>query len=291
MKFARRGQVVQLGFFPFGVTDTVDFPTGHLFVVCNSHEKAWKMSGARDVFNHRVACYYIGREILKREFPDLGKRTAHLRDFNQRRLGIAYTELLEMLKKLPISMTRQEVIARLGEDQAAGYLSTHSESMDSYPIRPVVMYGLAECERSMACTHLLKKGAITELGRWMNVSHDGDRVTGHGCWADCSDQALDKLCADCKTKLHKSHLVLQTGAYRCSTPQVDRMVDIALSVNGVLGAQILGAGLGGCMLVLMQEDSYELLEKAMIRAYYEPANLEADMFACNPIAGSGVVSF
>lgn len=293
MKFALRGQVVQLGFFPFGVTDAVDFPTGHLFVVCNSHEKAWKMSGARDVFNHRVACYYIGREILKREFPDLRERTAHLRDFNQRRLGISYPELLKMLKKLPISMTRQEVIARLGEDQAAGYLSTHSDSFDSYPIRPVVLYGLAECERSWACPNIIRKGAVSELGRWMNISHNGDRVVKddpkwkHARFIpDCSDDVMETLAS----RGH-SDLVLQAGAYACSTPQIDRMVDIALSVNGVLGAQILGAGLGGCMLVLMQEDSYELLEKAMIRAYYEPANLEPDVFACNPIAGSGVVSF
>jgi len=293
MKFGRRGQVVQIGFFPFEVTDAVDFPTDYSFVVCNSHEKAWKMSGARDVFNHRVACYYIGREILKQEFPQFADRIKYLRDFNQTVLGVSHPELLQMLKILPISMGREEVIARLGEDQASKYLSTHSESVGSYPIRPVVMYGLSECERSMACPFLLKKGAITELGRWMNVSHNGDRVVSNArpFAVDCSDQALDCIADDCRTKLHRSHLVLQTGAYGCSTPKIDRMVDIALSVNGVLGAQILGAGLGGCMLVLLQKDSCELLERAMIREYYEPANLEPDMFACYPISGSGVAGF
>ena len=293
MKFARRGRVVQLGFFPFEVTDAVDFPTDYSFVVCNSHEKAWKMSGARDVFNHRVACYYIGREILKQEFPQFADRIKCLRDFNQTVLGVTHPELLQMLKILPISMGREEVIARLGQDQASKYLSTHSESVGSYPIRPVVMYGLSECERSMACPLLLKKGAITELGRWMNVSHNGDRVVSNArsFAVDCSDQALDCLADDCRTKLHRSHLVLQTGAYACSTPQIDRMVDIALSVSGVLGAQILGAGLGGCMLVLLQKDSCELLERAMIREYYKPANLEPEMFACYPISGSGVAGF
>ena len=298
MKFGQRGKVVQLGFFPFGVTDAVDFPTDHLFIVCNSHEKAWKMSGARDVFNHRVACYSIGREILKQEFPRLSDRIVHLRDFNQSNLEVTYPELLQMLKKLPVSMSRMEVIARLGEDQASKYLNTHSESLDAYPIRSVVLYGLSECERSWSCPSLLGKDAIGELGRWMNISHNGDRVAAHdqrgnsqAFCMDCSDQTLDCLAADCKAKLHKTHLVLQTGAYGCSTPQIDRMVDIALSVNGVLGAQILGAGLGGCMLVLLQKDSYELLEKTMIRHYYEPANLEPDIFACYPIAGSGMVSF
>lgn len=298
MKFGERGRVVQLGFFPFGVTDAVDFPTDHLFVVCNSHEKAWKMSGARDVFNHRVACYNIGREILKQEFPDVADRITHLRDFNQASLEVTYPELLRMLKKLPVSMSRKEIVARLGEDLSARHFSTHSDSLDTYPIRSVVLYGLSECERSLACPVLLRKGAVSEFGRWMNISHNGDRVVAHNkeggakpyC-VDCSDQALDCLAADCGTKLHQSHLAVQTGAYGCSSPQIDRMVDIALSVNGVLGAQILGAGLGGCMLVLLQKDSYELLEKTMIRRYYEPANLEPDMFACQPVAGSGVVSF
>jgi N-acetylgalactosamine kinase len=289
MKFGRRGQVVQLGFFPFEVTDAVDFPTDYSFVVCNSHEKAWKMSGARDVFNHRVACYGIGCEILKQEFPQFADRIRHLRDFNKSVLGVSDPELLQMLKILPISMGREEVIVRLGEDQAAKYLSTHAPTFGSYPIRPVVLYGLAECERSMACPILLKRGAITELGRWMNASHDGDRVVQHDPrWkptqfaADCSDGVLESAALD---------LVTQIGGYSCSTARIDRMVDIALGVNGVLGAQILGAGLGGCMLVLLQKDSYELLEKAMIREYYEPANLEPDMFACCPIAGSGVAGF
>lgn len=296
MKFARRGQVVQVGFFPFGVTDTVDFPRGHMFVVCNSHEKARKTAGARDTFNQRVACYHIGREILKRECPECGTSVEHLRDVNVRHLGVEYVELLRMLKKLPVAIRREEIASRITAEKAEQYLRTHSESFDNYSIRAIVIYGLAECERSRSCPDLLRAGDIARFGRWMNISHDGDRVvtwdsegTSRPFTLDYSDAAMDRLIASASDDA--SSLAAQPGRYECSTPRIDRMADIALSVNGVLGAQILGAGLGGCLLVLAEEDSREALERAMVRNYYEPLNLEPDMFACYPVAGSGVVSF
>ena len=295
MKFGQKGRVVQVGFFPFGVADTVEFPENHIFVVCNSHEKARKTAGARDVFNHRVACYNIGRELLKQQYPQHAPAIEHLRDFNTRKLGVDYTELLEMVKALPVTMTRREILERLPADKAAQYLGSHSDTFESYPIRAVVMYGLAECERSRTCTGLLREGRIEEFGRWMNISHNGDRVVAWdkrgGSWpfeVDYSDEAMDDLIAGARTGAEKSLLALQPGAYSCSIPQIDRMVDVALSIRGVMGAQILGAGLGGCMLVLAHEDSYEALEKAMLRKYYQPAGLEPDMFACYPITGSGV---
>lgn len=298
MKFAQRGQVVQVGFFPFGVTDTVDFPANHLFIVCNSHEKARKTAGARDVFNHRVACYNIGRELLKGQYPRYAPAVEHLRDFNIRNLGVEYPELLEMLKSLPVTMTRSEILDRIPREKADRYLGTHSEAFDAYPIRSVVIYGLAECERSRACTDLLRKGGIADFGRWMNISHDGDRVVtwdkGGDSWpfeVDYGDHAMEKLIALAKSGASEAHLAMQPGAYSCSSPQIDGMVDIALSVKGVLGAQILGAGLGGCMLAFAHKDAHDPFERAMIRHYYEPRGLEPDMFACYPIAGSGAASF
>ena len=79
------------------------------------------------------------------------------------------------------------------------------------------------------------------------------------------------------------------GGYGCSTPGIDRMVDIAISVDGVLGAQIAGAGLGGCMMALLRSDSLESLTSALTTQYYEPRNLDTAVFACNPSAGSGIL--
>ena len=189
-----------------------------------------------------------------------------------------------------------EVAALIPAEKAERYLSTHSAGFDSYPVRSVAMYGLAECERSRACPDLLRKGAISEFGRWMNISHDGDRVvtwdkSGNSLpyTVGCPDERMDDLIARAEAGSADANLVLQRGAYGCSIPQIDRMVDIALSVEGVLGAQISGAGLGGCIMALIHKDAYDNLEKALIKGYYDPANLEPSMFSCYPVAGSGAI--
>ncbi len=64
------------------------------------------------------------------------------------------------------------------------------------------------------------------------------------------------------------------------------MIDIARSVPGVVGAQISGAGMGGCMMVLAREEAVEALEERLTEEYYEPEGLEPQVDTCAPIAGA-----
>lgn len=305
MKFAQKGRVVQVGFYPFRVHQTVDFPAGHILAICNSQQKARKTQGAKDVFNHRVACYHLGRELLKQEFPKFAPAIEHLRDFNVRNLGVDYPELLGMLKRIPTVMSRRELTERLAPEVTEKYLASHSASLDSYPIRPVVMFGLSECERSREAPRLLGASAVAEFGRWMNLSHDGDRVVSwddhDNSWpftVDYSDAGLEALIAragDARrvggdgAAYDGAGLTLQPGAYSCSIPQIDRMIDIARQIEGVAGAQLSGAGLGGCIMVLAREAAAETIEKTMLRRYYAPAGLDPALFISPPVAGSGLV--
>jgi N-acetylgalactosamine kinase len=87
----------------------------------------------------------------------------------------------------------------------------------------------------------------------------------------------------------RAALELQPGAYGCSTTAIDRMVDIALSVPGVLGAQLSGAGLGGCMMVLAKDDALDAVEDAMRTFYYDPEGIAPEVIRCRAMAGSGVL--
>lgn len=298
MKFAQSGRVVHVSFLPFRMIDNMPFPTDYSFVVCNSQIKAHKTMGAKDIFNHRLACYNIGRELFKLEFPQYAAKIEHLRDINASNLGVEYSELLEMVCKLPDVMTRDEVRERLPESMADEFLRSHEDQPEGYTIRGVVMFGLAECERGRQCAELLRNGKIRDYGRLMNISHDGDRVvkwkrdgTQVPAVADYSDAAMAGMIEQARRGARGANLAMQPGAYRCSTPNIDRMVDIALADRNVLGAQILGAGLGGCILVLISRDKYPELETRMVRDYYEPMGLQPEMFACRPVAGSRVVFF
>ncbi|MCE5321915.1 NTP transferase domain-containing protein [bacterium] len=298
MKFAQIGRVINVGFLPFRMIDTMPFPSEYLFVVCNSQIKAHKTMGAKDVFNHRLACYAMGRELFKIRFQKYASKIEHLRDINTSNLGVSHVDLLRMLKAIPDVMTLEEVKANLPADFCDQYLNSHVPQPEGYTVRSAVIFGLAECERARHCGELIRNGEIADYGSLMNASHDGDRVAK---WidadhytngvADYSDAAMDTLIAKAERKEANVDLICLPGAYRCSTPQIDKMVDIALSSPNVLGAQILGAGLGGCILVLIPKDVYPDFEHKMVSEYYDPLELVPEMFACRPVAGSRVIFF
>ncbi len=69
------------------------------------------------------------------------------------------------------------------------------------------------------------------------------------------------------------------------------MVDIALETEGVAGAQLAGAGLGGCMMVLARREAIPALRRALVSRYYEPEGKPPSILVCRPIAGSGLLRF
>ncbi|NSW92089.1 MAG: hypothetical protein HPY74_15705 [Firmicutes bacterium] len=72
-------------------------------------------------------------------------------------------------------------------------------------------------------------------------------------------------------------------------PEIDYIVDMALRVKGVMGAQISGAGLGGCVMILVEEGAVDALVAKLEQEYYAPRNLEPAVTVCAPVKGSGLV--
>jgi N-acetylgalactosamine kinase len=77
----------------------------------------------------------------------------------------------------------------------------------------------------------------------------------------------------------RGNIAALTGAYACSLPEIDRIVDIACREAGVEGAQLAGAGLGGCVMVLVQKPQTQALLKQLTAL-----GIQADVF--RPIAGA-----
>ncbi len=224
----------------------------------------------------------------------------HLRDVNTRNLGVPLAWIYRILLSLPEEATRAELRGLLPAETLDPVLATHAESDEGYPIRGVVLFGLAECERSRVGVDLLGSGQVAEFGRLMRVSHDGDRVVRHDAagtplayTAPASNAyLLDQITAletGDPEQVMSAQLQWQPGAYRCSTPDIDWMVDLALGVPGVAGAQLAGAGLGGCMMVLAHREAIPALTLRMTEGYYAPRGLEPSVSVCTPIAGSGVL--
>jgi len=298
MKFGRRGQISHVGFFPTTISH-VGFPADYRIVIADSKDQAKKAEGARDRFNQRVAAYEFGLMLLRERFPAHADKLAYLRDANVETLGCDEGRIYEMLKALPVTATRQELRAVLPasqQDRLEEIFAAHAEPREGYLVRDVCLFGVAECLRSRDCFSMLESGDIAGFGELMTISHDGDRVcrqdqagnsTPFG--AAVSDRELDRLIAASRAGDPAAALIRQPGKYACSTPRVDRMVDLALSTPGVMGAQLSGAGLGGCMMALVHREHADELIDLLTTEYYTPLHLDPSAYVCTPVEGAGIV--
>ena len=302
MKFGEKGYIVRLSFLPFQFESMYKFPEGYKLIIANSHIKANKTTNSKDDYNSRIAAYEFGLMMLKDKYPNYIETIQHLRDINSEKLKLPPSKIYQMLLELPEKITAGEVYELI----SSGYhknikriLSSHN-SPQYYHIRPIVLYGIAECYRARLCKEYLEKGRIEEFGVLMNVSHDGDRIVyyndeGNMTKFDWSlpDIKLEKLIDDLKSespeRVMRAQIEMQSGGYACSTPEIDYMVHLAKKVPGVIGAQLSGAGLGGCIMVLVREESIDSLISILQKDYYEPRGLNPDTLVCAPVKGSLVL--
>jgi N-acetylgalactosamine kinase len=165
VKMGACNKVVKVGFFDFKVEKMVHFPPEYALIVADSGIKARKSSNAKDQFNHRVSCYRIGLLLLKKFFPQYASRLHHLRDFTCENLGIPLDWFYKLLCQLPENAARSELEAMLPGEDLSVFWNNHAEPADKlYPIRGVVIYGLAECARSKRYVDCLEKGNMQEIG-------------------------------------------------------------------------------------------------------------------------------
>ncbi len=93
--------------------------------------------------------------------------------------------------------------------------------------------------------------------------------------------------AACGRLMAESHASLRDD-YEVSSPALDAMVAAAGSAPGCRGARLTGAGLGGCCVALVDEDSLEPFTTATRDAYQEATGLEAAVFSTRPAQGTSI---
>ncbi|MDA0712108.1 MAG: hypothetical protein O3B73_18065, partial [bacterium] len=74
--------------------------------------------------------------------------------------------------------------------------------------------------------------------------------------------------------------------YDCSCEALDRLVDLANRVDGVVGVGLTGGGLGGCVLVFVKEEALTRLADALESAFYRPQNFSNGLLTCASVGGS-----
>ena len=301
MRFGQRGAIASLHFLPFEVEHGVDFPATHRVVICKSHARAGR--AARGFKSQQVAAFEMGLMLAKDRFPQYAHLLDHLRDLNPKRLGINLRAFYGLFREIPMGITRGELVDVL----SAGHRERVQELFEShgdpgaYDLRSLLLFGAAECARAEMFRELLASGRYDRIGAFMRASHDAERVVSHGeqgrprpFEALATDERLNRLVEDLNSedpdRVAAAQLYVQPGYYGSSLRELDQMVDIADSVPGVVGAQLSGAGLGGCIMVLCRHEAVAKLRRDLARHYYRPHKLKPDVTACVPIQGVGLLS-
>jgi galactokinase len=300
IKFCKHGCLAHLGAFPLTV-NLIPFPEDYCAVLCDSMVVSAKTAGARNLFNQRVACYELGMLILRKSFPQHAEKMQRMRDVNPPSLGVDEGAVYQMLKALPEAAEREELSVILADqpDELERIYRSHEPVGGGYRIRQACLYGIAECLRSERAVELLQSGDVEGFAELITLSHDGDRVTHlvdgrrEPLEKPLGEAALDRLIADVRSsdpaRRERASLYRQPGGYDASCPELDEMVDIALSVPGLCGAGLVGAGLGGCVVVLRRKDQAEAIIAAMEERYYRPRGLPTKAQVCPGVGGSGVL--
>lgn len=74
-----------------------------------------------------------------------------------------------------------------------------------------------------------------------------------------------------------SHISLKEN-YEVSCPELNTMVDIAMGVDGVIGARMTGAGFGGCAIAVVSKGVEEQLKSTVMKQFTETIGHEPEVY-------------
>ena len=275
MKCSRRGCITHLDFKPFRVGERIDFSDEYAVIVADTCIKSRKSEGSRDIFNSKVAASDIAFMILRQRYPEYG-----LREFRDL-ADLPSETVYKMMLSVPQTATREELRTLLPEysNSLNQCFSSHADP-GAYDLRSVALFGIAECLRSRKFQQLLSRGDYPAIGEMMKTSHLGDAVPGE----NYPDSRLEEMARD------GVDLSQVPGGYRCSTQAIDALCRMLDEFPGVLGSQLVGAGLGGCVVALVRKDASLRVVEMLRREYYEKNGLDsgsAHIFV--PSSGTAVI--
>ena len=273
MLCSREGALTRLDFAPFGVGPSMRLPARYAVLVANSLEQAKKSEGSRDRFNACVAAYEFALLLVRRAFPE--RQLAVFRDLVRVR---PFAEGYRLLRAIPRTATRDALRALLPEsgERLDEIFATHADP-GVYDLRGVALFGLGECARSACAMDVLKAGDCARFGELMKISHASETPRA------VTDAVLDDLAA------RNVDYADAVGAYGCSTPRIDSLCALLDRTPGVLGSELAGAGLGGCVLALVEADRAEAVLDVLAREFYAPLGAKPAAFVCAPSRGASVL--
>jgi len=79
--------------------------------------------------------------------------------------------------------------------------------------------------------------------------------------------------------------------YEIGAPAMSHMIKAMLGAPGVIAARQAGAGFGGCMIALVQQDSVEAFRIFVQEDYFNRSGTQANIYPVNASAGAGIIEW
>lgn len=286
---SRRGFVSHLSCLPTRVEEVeyAPLPEGYVVAVIDSGFERPHTEEATNYLRVTAAEYRLALLVIKSLFPQYRDRLGLLRDVNARNLGVGLDAIYEILKAVPERATRRELRSLVADeylDELEAIFANHREPPEGYKLRQRALYGLAETERARVFPEFLRRGDVEGVLRLIRTSHDGDRVAKFDAdgrrleWDPSrfsSDESLERYirvlrdprASPAEREAVQLHWI--PGGYERSIEPIDFMCDmIEHRLGAYAAAQIMGAGLGGNVLVLVRADKVGELESVLAETYY-----------------------
>lgn len=122
------------------------------------------------------------------------------------------------------------------------------------PVKRRVKHIVSENERTLAAAKTLKNGDLEEMGRLMLQSHDSMR-----------------------------------DDYEISCRELDVLVEIAGTCEGVLGARMTGGGFGGCTVNLVKRESLDDFCRLIAERYKQATGIESAIYVSEAADGASEI--
>jgi len=317
MLLGERGALTHIRFrAPLGVRECrrSPFPQDYALLLAHSGVRSEKSAAQRILFNRGIFAYKFAYMALRTALEavaseegiaaEVVRETESLGDLNQERLDTP--TLYRLLARLP-EVVSSRSLARTHPEQfaaaAQGCFGTRDLDRlpEEIPLRGAALFGLGRVDRGLKMADLLDDGgpaAMERFGRWMSVTHDGDRVmdtrngapqTYTAAADDQRDESLEQWAQAAADRNPRAELAERAGCYGASVPQLDRLVDVLQAAPGVLGAGLMGAGGGGYALALVERRQIGAVREAVQRDFYQPLDLEPQVEEWRATAAAGAL--
>jgi galactokinase len=92
----------------------------------------------------------------------------------------------------------------------------------------------------------------------------------------------------CGRAMNASHASMRDD-FEITCPEIDTLVGLAQTVEGVYGSRMTGGGFGGCTVTLIEADAVDRASRLLVDGYRTATGLEAEIFVCAPSDGARLI--